>query len=359
MKRHLELVVDNEARPAERPRVRGDCWKWRLVCKCCDGSGLEADGDTIDRSNGQAVRDAESDPPSRNISMQKFNGADVAVQVRLRKHEEGARGESTLGGISFVRLRVDQARGVHRNGQPGDVRIQRVALDDGALLHAEDPKSSELRRAGDQGLQSMARGGELSEGYGAEAQRQALSRSDRQRRKLHPEKLPVGDAKRTSAKQAQQPCARCEGTGLHYIRVGGKNGPLEEHDQNAYRAWVEQRESGDDPGPLKPCVFCLCRQHLYLDVHPQSGNIKFNAPDLFEMSETCALDVAARGGSRLQDSGDILNVTREGIRQLEKKAKARFRKRTSARLRAYFETAEASRGASALAMCQEMAGVDD
>jgi DNA-directed RNA polymerase sigma subunit (sigma70/sigma32) len=35
------------------------------------------------------------------------------------------------------------------------------------------------------------------------------------------------------------------------------------------------------------------------------------------MKETCALDVADRGGITLEEVGEILNLTRERIRQVE------------------------------------------
>ena len=71
-------------------------------------------------------------------------------------------------------------------------------------------------------------------------------------------------------------------------------------------------------GP-RPCAFVSCKFHLYLDVHPETGSIKLNFPDLevWEMAETCALDVADRGGTTLEEVGDILNLTRERIRQVE------------------------------------------
>lgn len=69
----------------------------------------------------------------------------------------------------------------------------------------------------------------------------------------------------------------------------------------------------------RPCPFVSCAHHLYLDVNPESGAIKLNFPHLevWEMAETCALDVADRGGITLEEVGAILNLTRERIRQVE------------------------------------------
>jgi hypothetical protein len=69
----------------------------------------------------------------------------------------------------------------------------------------------------------------------------------------------------------------------------------------------------------RPCPFVSCKHHLYLDVNPDTHSIKLNFPDLevWEMTETCALDVADRGGATLEEVGAILNLTRERIRQVE------------------------------------------
>lgn len=71
-------------------------------------------------------------------------------------------------------------------------------------------------------------------------------------------------------------------------------------------------------GP-RPCPWVSCKFHLYLDVNPETGTIKLNFPDLepWEMRESCALDVADRGGITLEEVGEILNLTRERIRQVE------------------------------------------
>jgi hypothetical protein len=72
-------------------------------------------------------------------------------------------------------------------------------------------------------------------------------------------------------------------------------------------------------GAERPCPFVSCKYHLYLDVNPETGSIKLNFPDIevWEMTETCALDVAERGGVTLEEVGEIMNLTRERIRQLE------------------------------------------
>jgi hypothetical protein len=69
----------------------------------------------------------------------------------------------------------------------------------------------------------------------------------------------------------------------------------------------------------RPCPYVSCKHHLYLDVNPTTGSIKLNFPDLevWEMTETCALDVADRGGITLEEVGEIMNLTRERIRQVE------------------------------------------
>jgi hypothetical protein len=69
----------------------------------------------------------------------------------------------------------------------------------------------------------------------------------------------------------------------------------------------------------RPCPYVSCKYHLYIDVHPVRGSIKVNFPDVevWEMTETCALDVADRGGITLEEVGEIMNLTRERVRQVE------------------------------------------
>lgn len=69
----------------------------------------------------------------------------------------------------------------------------------------------------------------------------------------------------------------------------------------------------------RPCPWVACKFHLYLDVNPETGSIKINFPDLepWDMKDTCSLDVAERGGITLEEVGEIMNLTRERIRQVE------------------------------------------
>ncbi len=69
----------------------------------------------------------------------------------------------------------------------------------------------------------------------------------------------------------------------------------------------------------RPCLYVSCRFHLYLDVNPETGSVKMNFPDkeIWELSDSCALDVADRGGITLEEVGVIMNLTRERIRQVE------------------------------------------
>ncbi len=89
--------------------------------------------------------------------------------------------------------------------------------------------------------------------------------------------------------------------------------------------WKPRQRADCADGP-RPCPFVSCAYHLYIDVSPKTGAIKLNFPDLevWEMNESCALDVADRGGTTLEDVGAIMNLTRERIRQVEVKALAKL-----------------------------------
>lgn len=72
---------------------------------------------------------------------------------------------------------------------------------------------------------------------------------------------------------------------------------------------------GDCIGGVRPCPWAGCRHSLVIDVSP-CGSIKINNPDR-EAAESCALDVADRGEHTLDAIGEMTNLTRERVRQIE------------------------------------------
>src|SRR5438105_8243856 len=78
---------------------------------------------------------------------------------------------------------------------------------------------------------------------------------------------------------------------------------------------------------LRPCPYVSCKFNLYVDVNPRTGSVKMNFPDkeLWELADTCALDVADRGGITLEEVGVIMNLTRERVRQLETRGLTKLR----------------------------------
>ncbi len=83
-------------------------------------------------------------------------------------------------------------------------------------------------------------------------------------------------------------------------------------------------------GP-RPCPYVGCYYHLYLDVDPQTGSIKFNFPDvppdeLERLPDTCALDVAERGELTLDEISSLMNFqARERSRQIVEQVIRRLR----------------------------------
>lgn len=75
-------------------------------------------------------------------------------------------------------------------------------------------------------------------------------------------------------------------------------------------------------GGARPCPLVRCTYNLYLEVNPRSGSLKITFPQLepWDMKESCALDVAERGGVTLEEVGSIMGLTRERIRQVEGRA---------------------------------------
>lgn len=72
----------------------------------------------------------------------------------------------------------------------------------------------------------------------------------------------------------------------------------------------------------RPCPYVSCKHNLYLDVSPRSGAIKLNFPHLevWDLPESCALDVADRGEMTREAIGELMSLSRERVRQLETSA---------------------------------------
>lgn len=85
------------------------------------------------------------------------------------------------------------------------------------------------------------------------------------------------------------------------------------------RSYWRPSTRGECANVARPCPYVSCKYHLYIDVNPATGSIKVNFPDreVWELKESCALDVANQGGITLEEVGEILNLTRERIRQVE------------------------------------------
>jgi len=85
------------------------------------------------------------------------------------------------------------------------------------------------------------------------------------------------------------------------------------------RSYWRPQNRGECANVSRPCPYVSCKYHLYIDVNPTTGSIKINFPDLevWELGNSCALDVATQGGITLEEVGEILNLTRERIRQVE------------------------------------------
>lgn len=98
------------------------------------------------------------------------------------------------------------------------------------------------------------------------------------------------------------------------LERGRRSNPTPDIERPVTRADCLQGENAQ-----RPCPFITCKHHLYLDVSERSGAIKLNFPDkeVWDLPETCTLDIADRGGVTLEETGAIMNLTRERIRQLE------------------------------------------
>ena len=88
------------------------------------------------------------------------------------------------------------------------------------------------------------------------------------------------------------------------------------------------RTRADCAGGERLCPWVSCRHHLYLDYAAcDTDTLKLNFPDRepWELADTCALDVADRGGEPRRIVAGLLNVTEDRVRQLEKEGMGKVR----------------------------------
>lgn len=103
------------------------------------------------------------------------------------------------------------------------------------------------------------------------------------------------------------------------------------------RSYWRPTSRGACANVARPCPYVSCKYHLYIDVNPATGSIKVNFPDreVWELQHSCALDVAEQGGITLEEVGEILNLTRERIRQVEVRGLMRLREEGGEELLGY------------------------
>jgi hypothetical protein len=93
---------------------------------------------------------------------------------------------------------------------------------------------------------------------------------------------------------------------------------------------IEKPKKYGDCTHSRPCLFVSCRYNLYLDV-TKSGSIVINHPYIEpnEMKKSCVLDVVMYGRCTLQQTGELLNLSRERIRQIEEQALKKIAERSN------------------------------
>ena len=103
------------------------------------------------------------------------------------------------------------------------------------------------------------------------------------------------------------------------------------------RSYWRPKTRTECAGVARPCPYVSCKYHLYIDVNPNTGSIKVNFPDreVWELPQSCELDVAEQGGITLEEVGEILNLTRERIRQVEVRGLLKLREAGGPDLVAY------------------------
>ena len=146
------------------------------------------------------------------------------------------------------------------------------------------------------------------------------------------EELPVLKSDEDPERKRSKTMSRKEmARDLRRRRLLGQVDP-EEAELRSELTGLPQKTRADCVSSPRPCIFVSCKYNLYLDVNPETGSIKVNFPDkeIQELEYTCALDVAEKGGITLEEVGEIMNLTRERIRQVETRGLEKVRTATEA-----------------------------
>ncbi len=87
---------------------------------------------------------------------------------------------------------------------------------------------------------------------------------------------------------------------------------------------TKPRTRGDCESAPRPCPYVSCSMNLYLDVQKGTGSVTYHdasrEPEDVPPDQSCALDVADRGGMTLEDLAHLAKLTRERMRQIESAA---------------------------------------
>jgi hypothetical protein len=137
------------------------------------------------------------------------------------------------------------------------------------------------------------------------------------------------EQERDRARNKRPVGARAQSISVDRLSLSERRAARAEYPEAAVRQLPMTR--GECASIERPCPFVSCRHHLFADVDPATGSIKLNFPDREpdELHESCSLDVALGhgdpatgqgGGATLNEIANVLNVTRERVRQIEQSA---------------------------------------
>src|SRR5690606_20279208 len=99
-------------------------------------------------------------------------------------------------------------------------------------------------------------------------------------------------------------------------------GGLTPEDEAILAAHPRPRTRGECPTE-RPCPFVSCRHHLYLEVL-RSGALRLSQLEVWEMRETCSLDVAERGGITHGEVAQLLDLDSDHIQGSQRQALAKL-----------------------------------